>query len=37
MANPLRTMLLPAAERALAMPRPIPESDPVTSAVLPLR
>jgi hypothetical protein len=36
-AKPFRTMLDPAAERARATPSPIPERDPVTTAVLPLR
>lgn len=36
-ANPLRTMLAPAAESDLAIPSPIPLSDPVTIAVLPFK
>ena len=36
-AKPLRTTLAPEAARDLAMPRPMPESEPVTTAVLPLR
>jgi len=33
----LSTILAPAQESDLAIPSPIPESEPVTSAVLPLR
>src|SRR6516225_9949634 len=35
--SPLRTMLQPARASASAMPRPMPDVDPVTTAVLPLR
>ncbi len=36
-ANPFKTMLAPAADNCLAIPRPIPLSDPVTTAVLPTK
>ena len=35
--SPLMTMLAPSLASARAMPRPMPEVDPVTTAVLPLR
>jgi len=36
-ANPFRTMLAPAADSCLAIPKPIPLRDPVTTAVLPTK
>ena len=36
-ANPLRTILAPAADNCLAIPSPIPLSEPVTTAVLPAK
>jgi hypothetical protein len=36
-ANPFNTTFAPAADRDFAMPNPIPLSEPVTKAVLPLR
>lgn len=36
-ANPLRTILAPAADNCLAIPSPMPLSEPVTTAVLPAK
>lgn len=36
-ANPFKTIFAPAAESCLAIPKPIPLKDPVTTAVLPTK